>query len=166
MGAESGVAPLNGRFAGREAFVRLLGAAFERAAREGWSELMISDASFEDWPLRDAATVQSLQAWARPGRRLVMLAGRFDRVLRDHPRFVTWRKTHSHLIDCRVSPAHTPGGPPSAFWSPHWFLHRTDLEACSGEYGVDRPRWMALRESVASVLRGSRPGFPATTLGL
>lgn len=166
MAAEPDVAALNGHFSGRAPFSRLLRGAFEQAAIEGWQELLISDATFEDWPLAEAATVKSLQAWARPGRRLVMLAGRFDRVLRDQPRFVAWRKTHSHLIDCRLSPTPVADGPPSALWSPRWFLHRTDLEGCAGVYGVDRQRWTALRESMVTVLRGSRPGFAATTLGL
>ena len=166
MAAEPSAVALNGRFSGREPLTQLLCGAFERAAREGWPELLISDATFEDWPLADAATVQSLQAWVRPGRRLVMLAGRFDRVLRDQPRFVAWRKTNCHMIDCRISPTHTSDGPPSAFCSPNWFLQRTDLEACAGVYGADRRRWMAVREIMLTALRTSRPGFPVTTLGL
>ncbi|MEY4268499.1 MAG: hypothetical protein RIS90_3034 [Pseudomonadota bacterium] len=63
MPTEIGTVSLNGRFSGREAFTRLLCGAFERAAREGWPELMISGASFEGWPLKEAAGVQSLQTW-------------------------------------------------------------------------------------------------------
>ena len=36
-----------------------------------------------------------------PGRKLVMLAGHYDDVIRNHARFVTWRKTWAHLIECR-----------------------------------------------------------------
>jgi hypothetical protein len=166
MQPEAVAAPRNGRFSGREQFAGLVRGAFEQAAREGWPELLISDVSFDDWPLAEAATVQSLQTWARPGRRMVMLAARFDRVQRDQPRFVTWRKSNSHLIDCRLWPASAQDGPPSALWSPKWFLQRSAQEACVGTYGVDRRRWMAVREAIGIGLRASRPGFPVTTLGL
>jgi hypothetical protein len=169
MQPEAPAAPLNGRFSGREHFTDMVRGAFEQAAREGWPELLISDASFEDWPLAEAATVESLQQWAKPGRRMVMLAERFDRVQRDQPRFVAWRKANSHLIDCRLCPADAPDGAPSALWSPKWFLQRTDLTACAGVYGVygvDRRRWMEVREAIESRVRASRPGFPVTTLGL
>lgn len=166
MGAEPGAAALNGHFSGREPFSRLLRGAFERAAGEGWTELLISDATFEDWPLAEVTTVQSLQAWARPGRRLVMLADRFDRVLCNQPRFTAWRKMNSHVIDCRLSPKFASDAVPSAVCGPDWFLQRTDLEACAGVYGVDRRRWTAVRENLQMALRTSRPGFPVTTLGL
>jgi len=166
MQTEAPAAPLNGPFSGRVQFVGLLRSALEQSAREGWPELILSDATFEDWPLAEAATVESLQQWAKPGRRMVMLAARFDRVQRDQPRFVAWRKANSHLIDCRLCSADAADGPPSALWSPKWFLQRTDLEACAGVHGVDRRRWMAVREAIGISLRASRPGFPVTTLGL
>ena len=35
------------------------------AAREGWREIILSDANFHDWPLGERAVVESLQAWAQ-----------------------------------------------------------------------------------------------------
>ena len=40
-----------GRFEGREAFRQRVRDALACAAREGWQEIMLSDADFHDWPL-------------------------------------------------------------------------------------------------------------------
>lgn len=40
-----------GRFSGREAFQQLVRDALATAAREGWREIILSDADFHDWPL-------------------------------------------------------------------------------------------------------------------
>lgn len=81
--------------------------AFATAAREGWPEIWISDAHFHDWPLGERAVVESLQAWARSGRRFSMLAVNYDEVIRRHARFVQWRGTWDHIITCRKSPRQT-----------------------------------------------------------
>ena len=67
---ENAAVPLpDGRFSGREAFQQLVRDALTTAARDGWREIIISDANFHDWPLGEKAVVESLQAWARGGRR-------------------------------------------------------------------------------------------------
>ena len=63
-------------FTGREAFRQLVRDALACAAREGWREMVVCDASFEDWPLGEREVVASLQGWARSGRRFVMVARR------------------------------------------------------------------------------------------
>ena len=49
-----------GRFEGRVAFQQLVRDALACAAQEGWNEIILSDASFEDWPLGERAVVESL----------------------------------------------------------------------------------------------------------
>jgi len=44
----------SGRFDGREAFRCLVRDALACAVREGWPELVLSDAHFGDWPLGSA----------------------------------------------------------------------------------------------------------------
>jgi hypothetical protein len=62
---------LKGRFEGREAFRQnVVRDALACAAREGWRELILSDADFHDWPLGERAVIDSLGAWARSGRSL------------------------------------------------------------------------------------------------
>ncbi len=161
------VAPdLSGRFSGHEAFAGAVRHALKRAAADGWPEIILSDPSFEGWPLGETSTIHALQAWAKPGRRLVLLAGRFDLLIRLQPRFVAWRRAWSHLVEARVCPSSALPGLPSAIWSRHWFLSRTDAEASVGQYGADRVRLQALHEALQSKLNVSGTGFAPTTLGL
>lgn len=156
-----------GRFSGREVFQQTVRDALATAAVEGWPEIIISDANFHDWPLGERAVVEALQAWARRGRRFTMLACRYDEVIRRHARFVRWRGTWDHILNCRVSPAADPLDLPSAIWSPGWVLQRLDPLRCVGVSGVEPERRVLLRESLNEWVRSkSAPGFPATTLGL
>ncbi|MCG2593883.1 hypothetical protein LZ009_13950 [Ramlibacter sp. XY19] len=154
------------RFEGREDFRQLVRDAFATAAREGWRELVLADATFDDWPLGERAVVDSLQSWAKSGRHCVLLAKRYDAVVRKHPRFVTWRGTWSHIITAVACPSADALELPSAIWSPSWVLERRDLERSNGYCGSEPDRRVALREGLDEWLRKATPAFPATTLGL
>lgn len=157
----------SGRFSGREAFMQLVRDGLATAARDGWSEIIVSDSNFYDWPLGELAVIESLQQWAHSGRRFTMLACTFDEVIRRHPRFVRWRGTWDHIISCRRSPSADPLDLPSAFWSPAWVMHRLDPVRCVGVAGFEPERRVLLRELLNEWLRSkSSPGFPSTTLGL
>jgi hypothetical protein len=140
--------------------------ALAAAAREGWRELILSDASFEDWPLGERSVVDALQAWSQTGRRMVLLARRYDTVLRQHARFVQWRGRWSHIIEARACPAADPLDLPSAIWTPHWVLERREPERSIGYCGGEPERRVALREVLQEWLQKSTPSFPATMLGL
>ena len=156
-----------GRFSGLEVFQQLVRDAFAAAAREGWREIIISDANFHDWPLGERAVVESLQEWAHSGRRLTMLARSYDEVIRRHARFVRWRGTWDHILTCRSSPTADPLDIPSAIWSSAWVLQRMDPERCIGITGDEPERRVLLRETLNEWVRSkSTPGFPSTTLGL
>jgi hypothetical protein len=155
-----------GRFSGPAEFSAVIRAALAEAARAGWVEMVWSDPHFEDWPLRERAVVQSLQAWARPGRRLVLLAQSFESMRRCHPLFVEWRIRWGHLIDCRKCSLFEGGDIPSALVGPGWAMRRLDLTRSSGVASLEA-RWRAeLRSAQESCRRQSTPGFPASTLGL
>lgn len=154
------------RFSGREAFRQLVRVALDCAAREGWREIILSDANFEEWPLGERAVVESLNAWAQSGRHMVLLAGSYDGVLRGQPRFVTWRRTWGHILDCRSSRLGASGDFPSAIWSANWYLQRTDHLRSNGVTGVDKERNVVLKEVLDELVHNSSPGFPASTLGL
>lgn len=156
----------SGRFSGREAFEQLVRNALIHAAREGWPEIILSDASFQDWPLRERAVVESLHAWSKAGRHMILLATRYDEVTRNHARFVAWRKTWGHIIDCRVCRAVAPADFPSAIWSRAWSMQRLDPLHSSGVCGQDQERRVQLREMLDEKIRNSAPGFPSSTLGL
>jgi hypothetical protein len=156
----------SGRFAGREAFRQLVRDALACAAREGWREIILSDASFEDWPLGEREVAQALQQWSATGRKCILLARRYDEVVRSHARFVTWRKTWSHIIEARACSSADPLDLPSAIWSPGWVMQRLDPERCNGFSGSEPERRVLLRENLQEWLQKSTPSFPAVTLGL
>lgn len=156
----------SGRYSGREAFQQLVRDALARAASDGWQELILSDATFEDWPLGERSVVESLQAWSKSGRHLTMLASRYDEVIRKHARFVSWRKTWGHIIDCRTCRVTVPADFPGAIWSRAWFMHRLDPQRSIGVCGYDPERGTQLKEFLDEKIRNSAPGFPASTLGL
>jgi hypothetical protein len=167
MQDEPGASALpEGRFEGRDAFQQLVRDALAAAAREGWKEIILCDATFEEWPLGERAVGEALQAWSRSGRQMVLLAKRYDEVPRRHARFVTWRRTWSHIIDARACASADELELPSAIWSPHWVLERRELQRSIGWTGSEPQRRLALHESLKEWLHKSAPSFAPTTLGL
>jgi hypothetical protein len=154
---------LQGRFAGRSEFAELVRQGFAAAAAQGWREIIICDATFEDWPLGERVVAQSLNDWAASGRKLTMLAQDYAEVTRRHARFVIWRRTWSHTVECR---GHASGDLPSIFWSPGWAFERLDLVHSTGVAGSEAGRRVALKERLTEKLQRSSPAFAASTLGL
>ncbi len=157
---------LEGSFDGRTEFAQLIRDALATAARKGWRELLLADASFEDWPLGERAVIDSLQAWSKTGRKFTIVAKRFDTLIAKHHRFVTWRGQWSHIIEARAVPSADASEFVSAIYSPHWVMRRLDLVRSKGVAGSDAPRRLRLREEVNEWLGKSSPSFAATTLGL
>jgi hypothetical protein len=155
-----------GRFEGRDAFTTLVRDALACAAAQGWREVILSDASFADWPLGERAVAESLQAWSASGRRCILLARRYDDLRRLHPRFVTWRQTWSHIVEAYGCTSADPLELPSAIWSPAWTMRRLDVERCNGVCGAEPERRLAVRELLDGWLQKSSVAFPASTLGL
>ena len=155
-----------GPFAGRAAFVQLVRDALACAVREGWREIILCDADFADWPLGERAVAESLQNWSASGRRCILLARRYDEVIRHHARFVTWRKTWAHIVEARACGSADPLELPSGIWSPSWVMRRLDHERCTGVSGSEAERRVLLRENLQGWLDKSSPSFPASTLGL
>ena len=156
----------NGRFTGRDAFEQLIRTALARAAHEGWQEIVLSDTTFEDWPLRERVVAEYLYAWSASGRRMLVLASRFDEVIRHQARFVAWRKTWGHIIDCRVCHVAARTDFPSVIWTSGWFMQRVDVQRSSGVCGFDREQGLQIKETLDELLRNSSPGFQTSTLGL
>lgn len=154
------------RFEGRTEFRQLIRDALAHAAREGWQEIILSDPGFGDWPLGERAVMESLLSWSNSGRRITLLARRYDDVLRQHARFVQWRVRWSHIVTAMGCTSADPLELPSALWSPGWVLERLDIDHCNGYCGSEPERRLLLRERLAEWLAKSGPAFPATTLGL
>ena len=155
-----------GPFLGRDAMRDRLRQAILTAASERWREMIFCDADFEDWPLNERPVVEALGSWVRHAQGFVMLARRYDTVIRIHPLFTEWRKFWSHKMDCRQCAQADSHDLPSALWSPVWVLQRMDGVRGAGISGAEPERRTVLKESLDEWLRRSTPGFPATTLGL
>lgn len=158
--------PFEGRFEGREAFAERIRQALAAAAREGWRELFLCDESFDDWPLGERSVIESLSAWSRAGRRMLLLAASYEELRRRHHRFVHWRQTWDHLIEARACRSRPASEWPSALWSPAWGLQRLDLQRSTGICSQVPERRVALREMLDECWRRGSPAFPASTLGL
>ena len=160
-------APLpQGRFCGPAEFAELVRGALAAAAAQGWREIIICDSTFETWPLGERVVAQSLHDWSKSGRKLTMLAKNYNQVVRKHARFVSWRRTWTHLVECRANAALSDDELPRALWSPVWVFQTLDLARCTGVCGSEPVRKVALKERLDECLRLSSPSFAATTLGL
>lgn len=157
---------LEGRFSGRTEFAEMIRQAFAAAAAQGWREIVLCDSDFEDWPLGERLVAQALNDWSGTGRKLTMVAKNYDEVLRKHARFVVWRRTWAHIVECRGSAATPADSMPSALWSPGWVFERLDRQRCAGRAGSEVARRVALKERLNERVLNSSPAFPATTLGL
>ena len=157
---------LQGRFNGRLAFIELVRQGFAVAAAQGRREIIVCDPDFSDWPLGERAVAETLNDWARSGRKFTMLANHYAELPRRHARFVSWRKTWGHLVECRASSASPANNLPSAFWSADWVFERIDIVRCVGVAGSEVGRRIALKERLNERLLNSSPAFSATTLGL
>ncbi|NBX21921.1 MAG: hypothetical protein EBR58_11340 [Betaproteobacteria bacterium] len=166
MSTNDPVSLVAGAFSGPAEFAQGIRDFITLAADQKWPHMVWSDIDFEDWPLRERSVAEALNKWAGPGRTLTMLAKRYNRVTLLHPRFVQWRVTWSHLVDCRVVKHLDDSEMPSALLGPEWFLHRRELTRSIGVGGRDVPARVALTELLDECKRQSSPGFPATTLGL
>ncbi len=155
-----------GRFVGPTAFANTIRQALAQADQQGWTEMVWSDASFEDWPLFEKAVVEDLTAWSRRGRKLTLLAHHFNAMQRVHHRFVAWRIRWDHLVECRVCKGVEVSEFPSALWTPIWAMRRLDLVRSTGVASAEPRMRLLLREELEERKRQSSPGFAASTLGL
>ncbi|WP_137919621.1 hypothetical protein [Hydrogenophaga sp. 2FB] len=155
-----------GRLSGRQLFADLVRQAIATAAREGWPRLVLCDADFADWPLGEREVVASLNAWSARGRSLQLLAREYGVLRQQHPRFVQWRVTWSHLVEAQACPSASADDLPSVLWSPAWTLQRMDTLRCTLVASRSAERRVALQEQVQQWWHRATPAFPASTLGL
>lgn len=160
-------AATHGLITSRGEFHAALREAFEVAASAGCRELCLCDPDFADWPLGDRDVVQQLGRWAMSQRRLTMLAGTYDEVVRRHPRWVAWRRQWSHGVQCRT-PAELDTGPiPTLLVAPGLFSVRlSDAVLHRGRWSRQTADEVHCRELFDAVLQHSIETFPVTTTGL
>jgi len=155
-------------FEGAPEFAQALRDALANACEHGTRRLCWCDEDFASWPIGEAEWVDQLTHWAhRPGRELVVIARDWAVVERRHPRFVTWRRDWSHVIQCLV-PDETRIAALPTIWidSDEQVLRVFDAEHLRGRAGFDRVDRQRAREDFDAILQRAGPGFAAVTLGL
>jgi hypothetical protein len=155
-------------FEGAVEFTRAAQDALAHAAEQGTRRLCWCDDDFASWPIGEAEWIAQLTGWARPGgREVVMIARDWVMVERRHPRFATWRRDWSHVVQCLVPDESHPEALPT-LWidSGDQALRVFDRDRLRGRIGFDRVDRQQAREDFDAILQRASPGFAAVTLGL
>jgi hypothetical protein len=141
--------------------------AFAEIAQQGCREVWLCDADFADWPLDEPGIIELLTRWAMPHRKLTVIARDFDEFARRHPRWTEWRRTWSHVVDCRVLDEADAVQPPVILLAPGVItLRLVEPTHPRGSLSREAADMVRNRELVDAVSQRSSEGFPATILGL
>ncbi len=151
---------------GVQSFQALMRQVFAKAVERNWQKLIICDPSFEAWPLGESQVVEDLNRWIGRSKTFVMLAHRFDAVQSRQPRFVGWRSTWSHCIQC-CSIATSDREPTQCMvWTPEWAFELQDPDSFAA-ISSENPRFRAeLSSKLDNLQQRGRPSFPVNVLGL
>ena len=155
-------------FEGPVDFAKALRGAMNRASEAQTRRLCWCDEDFAAWPIGEANWLSQLTRWARVGgRELVMIARDYAVIERRHPRFATWRRDWSHVVQCLV-PDDTRTEALPTLWidSDDQALRVFDREHLRGRLGFGRVDRQRAREDFDAISQRAGPGFAAVTLGL
>jgi len=159
---------LDERIDTRERFRQVMPLALEAACADVGRTIWWVDPDFADWPLDQPGVVERLQAWLkRPGRRLCLLAGRFDGLDRSHPRFSSWRRDWMHAIDAR-SPVDIDGPelPTLLVDEQRTVMRLWERDPPRGRASADPAAARVERDRVDAWWQRSEAAWPVRTLGL
>ncbi len=153
--------------ASRAEFRDAVRTCLDGAADVGAREIVMIDPTFADWPLNDAAVVETFARWARSGRSLTLMAHRFDELPRRHMRFVEWRRNWSHVVRCRADEELEERQIPTLLLVPgQTCLRMVDNVDYRGTVSSQAADLVMGRETVDALLQRSSDAFPVTALGL
>lgn len=151
----------------RSGFHAAVRTGFAEAAETGCPEIWLCDADFADWPLGERAVVEQLTQWAGAQRRLTLVAGHFDAVVRRHARWAEWRRQWAHVVQCCTNAEMERGRFPCAMLASGRFsLLLSSPEHHRGRVSRSAADMQRCRELIDAVLQRSEASFPATTTGL
>ena len=151
----------------RGEFHEALRSAFADAAAQGCREIWLCDIDFADWPLNEPAVIGHLTQWARAHRKLTLVAQHFDEIPRRHARWMAWRRTWSHVVECRANVELEAGKMPSLLLAPGLVTVRLfDPLRYRGSASRSEADAVHARELIDAVLQRSDEAFPVTSLGL
>lgn len=155
------------QIASRAEFHAAVRAALATAAEQGASEVCLVDPTFDDWPLNELGIVETLGRWALSRRRFVIFAHDFDEMARRAPRFATWRRQWSHIVQCRTDPELEAAQVPTILFVPGMTgVRLLDRIRYRGTVSARAADHVECRETIDAILQRSVEAFPPTTLGL
>lgn len=141
--------------------------AFAEAAAQGCREIWLCDIDFADWPLNEPELIENLTHWAKAYRKLTLIAQHFDEFPRRHARWVAWRRTWSHIVECRANVEMEAGKIPTMLLAPGLMTVRlVDPVRYRGSVSHVPADAIHARELIDAVLQRSEEAFPVTSLGL
>lgn len=154
-------------FLGRGDFLAAWRLAMGHLADFGCREIYLCDSSYADWPLGEIATIELFNRWAMSHRKLFVLAAQFDTITRQHPRWVNWRRTWSHVVHCRQVCDADITSIPSMMLAPGTLSLRVhDPVNFRGRLAFTRPEEVRDWDDLDAFLQRSHESFPVTSLGL
>lgn len=142
-------------------------ATLTEAAEAGAAQIWCCDRDFAHWPIGERAFVELLAAWIGPRRQLTLVAGNFDGLALQTPRFIAWRREWAHAVECLI--AHPDDAPrlPSLLMLPKRVqLRLSDVERYRGRVSRDAVDLSAGAELIDAVVQRVVGNFGPTTLGL
>lgn len=151
----------------RSEFHGAVRSAFAQASATRCREIFLCNDHFADWPLNEPQLIGHLAQWASPHRRLVILARGFEEIARLHPRWVDWRRTWSHVVECRANNELEAGQMPTLLLMPGLLtLRLVDEVHYRGSVSRHNGDAVRARELFDAIYQRSEEAFPATNLGL
>ena len=159
--------PESRSFLGRRDFAAAWRFALTYLADRGGKEIYFCDSDYANWPLGERETIELLNRWAMSHRRLVVLAAQFETLQRSHPRWVSWRRTWSHVVQCRqVADADITSIPTILLAPGVLSLQVHDPLHFRGRLAFTRPEEVRDWDELDAFLQRSHESFPVTNLGL
>ena len=162
----------SGRIDGWRAFQERFRALLSLVATSS-GECRWVDADFGHWPIGERANVELLQQWmlSHDDARLTLVAGQFEVMQRAHPRWLTWRQTWSHRVQCwQASDEIVPDLRAMFIWrdrsGDRAGLRMLDAVTAVGQWTTDPATLSLWQADFDAYLQRSSEGMPCTTLGL
>lgn len=167
----SGAPPERGRIEGWPEWAELVRAAVAEAAATS-SSLWLQDDDFAHWPIGERACVESFDQWVLSGRQVhaTLVALRWDGFVKAHPRWLRWRTTWVHKVDCLVFPedqiSSLEGFRPTLVVKDRLLMQLLDAERGVGVWTRNPASLQAAWHQCDAISQRSLDSGVSTTLGL
>src|SRR5262245_21990807 len=153
--------------ASRGEFVALAREVLSTLDSASGRDITLVDTDFSPWPLDEPGVVDALTRWIQlPGRRLQLVAARFDIVEREQARFAVWRKPFAHAVQCMTPTDVEPSDMPSLLLLEGGCLELLDRERWQARWSAERRTRVLQRERIDALMQRCEPAWPVTVLGL